>query len=193
MSMRVCHEPSAKHVLAAMAILASVILATPAGAATGDCFLRVDGVAGDSADARHRGEIEVVSWSLAMASSGSMISSGAGGAGTGRVDFQPLKVTQRVDRAVPFLAQLTAMGQHVPSAVLTCRRPGREAADYFRVTLAEVLISGVRLSDAADTPPTAEVTLAYGRITIEYRPQMPDGSLGPPVVTGWDVKANRRQ
>ena len=27
---------------------------------------------------------------------------------------------------------------------------------------------------------------------IEYRPQMPDGSMGPPVVTGWDVRTNRR-
>jgi hypothetical protein len=50
----------------------------------------------------------------------------------------------------------------------------------------------VRLSDAADAQPSAEVTLGYGRITIEYRPQMPDGSLGPPAVTGWDVRGNRR-
>ena len=54
------------------------------------------------------------------------------------------------------------------------------------------MISGVRLGDAANAQPSAEITLAYGRITIEYRPQTPDGSLGPPVVTGWDVKANRR-
>jgi hypothetical protein len=26
----------------------------------------------------------------------------------------------------------------------------------------------------------------------EYRPQMPDGSMGPRVVTGWDVRTNRR-
>jgi type VI secretion system secreted protein Hcp len=173
-----------------MVILAGVGLATPAGAATGDCFLRVDGVAGDSADARHRGEIEVVSWSLAMANSGSMIA--GGGAGAGRTEFQPLKIAQRVDRAVPILVQLAAGGQHVASATLACRRPGRDPVDYLKVTLADVLISGVHLSDAADAPPSAEVLLAYGRITIEYRPQMPDGSLGPPVVAGWDVRANRR-
>ena len=188
--MRMCCGLKAKHVVAATAMLAGVVLTTPVGAAAEDCFLRVEGVAGDSADARHRGETEVVSWSLAMASTGSLVSGGGGA--SGRTDFQPLKVTQRVDRAVPVLVQLAATGQHVPSASLTCRRPGREAVDYFKVTLGEVVISGVRLSDTADAQPSAEVTLAYGRITIEYRPQMPDGSLGPPVVTGWDVRANRR-
>jgi type VI protein secretion system component Hcp len=51
-------------------------------------------------------------------------------------------------------------------------------ATTSRFTLQDVLISGVRLSDSAEAPPSAEVTLVYGRITIEYRPQMPDGSLG---------------
>ena len=47
-----------------------------------------------------------------------------------------------------------------------------------------MLISGVRLGDSAKAPPSAEVTLMYGRITIECRPQMPDGSLGQPAVGG---------
>jgi type VI protein secretion system component Hcp len=81
----------------------------------------------------------------------------------------------------------------VPSAILTCRRPGREAADYLKITLQDVLVSGVRLGDAADAPPSAEVTLAYGRISIEYRQQMPDGSLAPASVGGWDVRANKPQ
>jgi type VI protein secretion system component Hcp len=34
--------------------------------ASDDCFLRVDGVTGNSADARHRDEIELVGWSLAI-------------------------------------------------------------------------------------------------------------------------------
>jgi type VI secretion system secreted protein Hcp len=111
----------------------------------------------------------------------------------GRADFQPLRVTQRIDRAVPALVQAGASGRHVPTAVLTCRRPGREAADYLKITLQDALVSAVRLGDSADAPPGAEITLAYGRISIEYRPQMPDGSLGPAAVGGWDVRANKPQ
>ena len=115
-----------------------------------------------------------------------------GGVGAGRAEFQPLKVTQRVDRAIPPLVGLAAAGQHVATATLTCRRPGREAADYLKIALSDVLVTGVRLAETADAPPSAEIVLVYGRIVIEYRPQMPDGSMGPPVVTGWDVRANRR-
>jgi type VI secretion system secreted protein Hcp len=183
--------PRAKHVVAAITILAGVTWSAPTGAATEDCFLRVDGVMGDSVDARHRGEIELVGWSLAMVNAGTA-SMTAGGAASGRADFQPLKTTQRVDRAVPTLVQLGAAGQHVQAAILACRRAGRDAGEYLKVTLQDVMISGVRLSDSAEGQPSAEVTLVYGRITIEYRPQMPDGNLGQPVVTGWDVRANKR-
>lgn len=182
---------SLRRIVTVIAILAGVAWAAPARAATEDCFLRVDGAQGDSADARHRGEIDVLTWSLAMTNTGAAAVTGSAGA-AGRADFQPLKITQRVDRAVPALLQLGAAGQHVQAAVLTCRRAGRDAGDYLKVTLQEVLVAGVRVSDSPDGPPSAEVTLVYGRITIEYRPQMPDGSLGQPVVTGWDVRTNRR-
>ena len=55
---------SLRHIVTAIAILAGVAGAAPARAATEECFLRVDGAQGDSADARHRGEIDVLSWSL---------------------------------------------------------------------------------------------------------------------------------
>jgi type VI secretion system secreted protein Hcp len=177
--------------VAAIAMAVAMAWTIPAQAATEECFLKIDGVTGDSADARHRGEIELVNWSLWMTNEPGAVGASAVAAG-GRPDFQSLGVSQRLDRAVPTLIQLGAAGQHVQSAVLTCRRPGREAADPLKVTLQEVLITAARLGDSAEAPPSAESTLVYGRITIEYRPPLPDGSLGQPVVGGWDVRANRR-
>ena len=181
-----------RHVVTTVAMLIGVAWSASASAATEECFLRVDGVPGDSADARHRGEIELLSWTLGMTSPVAATPTGTAAA-VGRADFQPLRVTQRIDRAVPALVQAGASGRHVPTAVLTCRRPGREAADYLKITLQDALVSAVRLGDSADAPPGAEITLAYGRISIEYRPQMPDGSLGPAAVGGWDVRANKPQ
>ena len=177
------------HGLATLAVLIAVLVATPAAAATPECFLKIDNVAGESADARHRGEIELTGWTLGVANAGSVTA--GGGAIAGRAEFQPLKVTQRVDRAIPPLVRLAAAGQHVATATLTCRRPGREAADYLKITLSDVLVAGVRLAETADAPPSAEIVFVYGRIVIEYRPQMPDGSMGPAVITGWDVRTNR--
>lgn len=177
-------------ILSMLAALLAATAASPAAAATPECFLRVDGVPGESADARHRGEIELTGWALDVASVGS--TGAATGASAGRAEFQPLKVTQRVDRAIPPLVGLVAGGQHVASATLTCRRPGREAVDYLKIALSDVFVTAVRVTETADAPPSAEITLTYGRIVIEYRPQMPDGSLGSPVVIGWDVRGNRR-
>jgi type VI secretion system secreted protein Hcp len=190
-SMRRSGHLGMRHLLGAVAILAGLTWSTPASAATEECFLRIDGVAGDSVDARHRGEIDLVTWSLGVTTPVAP-GSATGGASVGRPDFQPLKAVHRLDRAVPALIQLGAAAQHIPGAILTCRRPGKDAADYFKITLQDVLITGVRLSDSAEAQPSAELTLVYGRITIEYRPQNPDGTLGQPVGTGWDVRANRR-
>ena len=57
-----------RHVVTTVAMLISVAWSASASAATEECFLRVDGVLGDSADARHRGEIELLSWTLGMTS-----------------------------------------------------------------------------------------------------------------------------
>jgi hypothetical protein len=54
----------AGHLVGVLAILAGVTWSTSAPAASEECFLRIDGVAGDSVDARHRGEIELVGWSV---------------------------------------------------------------------------------------------------------------------------------
>ena len=36
------------------------------------------------------------------------------------------------------------------------------------------------------------VSLAFSKVQVEYKPQNPDGSLGTPVVAGWDVMANKK-
>jgi type VI protein secretion system component Hcp len=37
-----------------------------------------------------------------------------------------------------------------------------------------------------------EVTLHFGKIRWEYRPIGPKGTGPPPIIGGWDVKANRK-
>jgi type VI secretion system secreted protein Hcp len=50
-----------------------------------DYFLRIDGIEGESADAKHKGEIDVLSWSWGASNTGS--GAGAGG-GVGRASVQ---------------------------------------------------------------------------------------------------------
>jgi type VI secretion system secreted protein Hcp len=154
-------------------------------------FLKLQGVEGESTDARHRSEIEVEAWSWGETNSGG--SAGGGGGGAGRVTMSDLRFTARLGKASPKLLLACAAGQHIPSAVLA--RDDRRAAaeDFLTLTLSDVLVKGYEAGDAgaADAVPRDQVSLGFGRITIEYRPQNPDGTLGQPVRSGWDLKANR--
>jgi type VI protein secretion system component Hcp len=40
--------------------------------------------------------------------------------------------------------------------------------------------------------PRDQISLGFGRIEVEYRPQKSDGSLGAIVKAGWDVQKNAK-
>ena len=62
----------------------------------GATFLSLPGVPGGAVDARHAGEIEVLSWS--WGASNPVVDGGGGGAGAGKVTVQGLKVRKRIDK-----------------------------------------------------------------------------------------------
>jgi type VI secretion system secreted protein Hcp len=154
-------------------------------------FLKLQGVEGESTDAHHRGEIEVEAWS--WGETNTVGTSSGGGGGAGRVTMGDLRFTAFLGRASPKLLLACAAGQHIPSAVLAAQRTGPAPADFLTITLSDVAVKAYEVGDAgaADPAPRDRVGLGFGRITMEYRPQNPDGSLGQPVRSGWDLKANR--
>ncbi len=46
-----------------------------------DYFLKIDGIEGESNDHKHKGEIEILSWSMGATQSGTHAFGGGGGAG----------------------------------------------------------------------------------------------------------------
>lgn len=188
------HGSRAARPVAAVALLAGMAWAAPAAAA-GECFLRVDGVTGDCADARHKGEIGIVTWWLAMTNAPGE-SVGASGPAGGCADFQSLRITQRLDRVLPVLVQLAAAGQHAPGVYLTCRRPRRDAGDYLKVTLSDeqapagtppdgrpgVLPAPLRIGRSGDRRARAVPGRASPRRTGAHvgRPRAPAGAGAPP-------------
>ena len=157
-----------------------------------DYFLSIDGIAGDSLDAKHKGEIEVQSFSWGETQSGSVAA--GGGAGAGRVSMQDLHMTTRTSKAGPQLLLACASGKHFKTAALTARRSGTVGGqEFLTFSLTDVLVSSYQTSGAggADGPEDA-VSLNFGRIVVEYREQNPDGSPGPTTKAGWDVKANKK-
>jgi type VI secretion system secreted protein Hcp len=157
-----------------------------------DYFLKIDGIAGESADAGHKGEIDLISFSWGENQQVATATAGTGG-GAGKVRMQDLHVVMRVNKASPQLLLACASGQHLKSAVLTARKAGGQKQEFLVLTLNDLLVSSYVTGGAADQPfPIDQVSLTFGRIVVEYRPQKPDGGLDAAIRAGWDVKAGKK-
>lgn len=103
-------------------VLVALLLAGVAPA-HGDIFLDLAGVPGESTDAQHAGEIEILSWSWEMSAPYEAPSGGAGGR-TGPVAIGPLSLIKYVDKSSPPLMLSTCNGHKLSTAVLVVRRDG---------------------------------------------------------------------
>ena len=112
-----------------------------------DYFLKIDGIKGESQDSKHGGEIEIQSFSWGATQSGSFAQGGGGGAG--KVTMQDFHFTVFHGVASPKLMLACATGQHIPSAVLTARKAGKDQQDYMKVSFYDLLISSFQTGGSA--------------------------------------------
>jgi type VI secretion system secreted protein Hcp len=157
-----------------------------------DYFLRIEGIPGESVDAKHKGEIDVESWSWGETQPAPAGGAGSGGA-SGKVQMQDLHFTARVSKASPNLMLACASGKHFKSAVLTARKAGKSQEEFLTFSLSDVLVSAYQTGGAeGEVVPGDAVSLNFAKIQMEYKPQNPDGSLGASIKAGWDVKQNKQ-
>jgi type VI secretion system secreted protein Hcp len=155
-----------------------------------DFLLKIDGIKGESTDSKHKDEIEIESFSWGATQSGSFASGGGGGAG--KVSFQDIHFTTRVNVASPNLFLACATGQHIKSAVLTVRKAGKDQQEYYIVKLTDNLVSSYQSGGAegSSSLPVDQFSLNFAKIEFEYKSQKADGTLGPGVKGGYDLKQN---
>lgn len=153
-----------------------------------DVFLKVGDIKGESTDAKHAGEIEVLSWSWGMSQTGGAAPGPGGGAG--KVVFNDLSFTHMVDRASPLLMNACATGQHIKDATLVVRKAGRGQQEYLVVKMTEVIVTSVQAAGANDSL-TEHVSMKFARVDVEYRPQKADGSLDAGVRFTYDIGKGR--
>jgi type VI secretion system secreted protein Hcp len=153
-------------------------------------FARIGTIKGESPDARHKDEIEVLSWSWGVSQSGTMPQGGGGGAG--RASFHDFSFTHHIDKASPLLMKACATGEHIKDATITVRKAGKVPQEYLLIKLTDVLVTGVSTSANVEGDATVEsVALAFAKVDLEYKPQRPDGSLDVGIHFKYDLKANK--
>lgn len=175
-------------------LLAGVLAAVAApAAAADDIFLKLDGINGESADGRHPREIEILSYTQTM--SGPFAKNGTAntGAAAGKPVCGPVTVMKYVDVSSPDLVLNALNGRHIPRAVFTFRRLGKDALEYYKVTLEDVIVLEVEQSDTKlnfpnPAPPRAleKVSLIGRRFLFEYTATMATGASGGRPKSGWD-------
>jgi type VI secretion system secreted protein Hcp len=153
-----------------------------------DYFLKIDGIPGESQDSKHKGEIELESFSWGAAQP----ERPGGGGGAGKVQMQDFHFVMSVNKASPKLFLACASGQHLKHATLVARKAGKGQQEFLLYKFTDVLISSYQTGGAGgDTLPIDQVAFNFAKIEMEFRPQKPDGSLGPAEKAGWDVKKNK--
>jgi type VI secretion system secreted protein Hcp len=157
-----------------------------------DYFLKIDGVDGESTDDKHKGEIELESFSFGGTNAGSFNSGGGGG--TGKVALSDFHFVKKVDKASAKLFTACCTGEHLKKATLVCRKAGKDQQEFLTIVLTSALVSSFQSGGSAgsDVIPMDQVALNYAKIEYKYKEQKADGSLGGEVVGGWDVTTNKK-
>ena len=96
-----------------------------------DIFLKINGIDGESQDASHKNEVEVLNWSWKIEQLSTMHSGSGGGAGKATVS--DLTFEHHIDRASPNLMKYCLTGKHIDAeGLVACLSTGM--ARVARVT-----------------------------------------------------------
>jgi type VI secretion system secreted protein Hcp len=154
-----------------------------------DIFAKLGDIKGESLDDKHKDEIEVLSYSWGVTNTGSM-AHGSGG-GEGKATFHDLSFTHKIDKASPVLMQSCATGVHLKEATITHRKAGKGQQEYLVIKMNDVIVTGVTHGSSGDGNAQENVSLAFAKVNVEYKPQKADGSLDAGIHFKYDLKAQK--
>ena len=143
--------------------------------AQADYFLKLDGITGESQDAKHRDEIELLSAGFGV------VSSGPAGPGRGTNNpgkLQDIIITKRTDKSSTALMQFSVSGKVIKKGKLTFRKSGEpDPLEYLTIELENVIVTSFTMTTDTKGNPVESLTLSFTRMTVTYIPQ---GSTGGP-------------
>lgn len=139
-----------------------------------NAFIKIDGIDGASTASKHKGEIEVLSFSWGIKSE-----TGGGGGGGGKAQVSDFSFTKEVARDSPELFASVCTGEHHKQAVLSVEGISADAKgkqSFYKVTFEDVLISSVSLGGQDNSVPMEQVSLSFQKVSMEFRDSKGGGS-----------------
>lgn len=154
-----------------------------------DMYLKIGDIEGESTDSKKEKWIDVLAWSWNMSQSGT--THVGGGGGSGRVSVQDVSVTKYVDASTHALMLACCDGTHFPDASLIVRKAGKEALEYIKLTMKEVIITSLSTGGSGgEDRLTENLTINFAEFKLEYTPQNPDGTGGTTKEAAWNIAGN---
>jgi type VI secretion system secreted protein Hcp len=154
-----------------------------------DAFLKIDGVNGESTRKGFEKQMEIQSFSWGAANPAT-IGAGGGGGGGGKVSVSTFNIMKKSDAASPLLFQACCQGDHYDKATVTLNKAGgKSPVDFIKYEFEKVYVENIQWSGSSggDDTPSESVSFAFGKVSVTYTPQNPDGSKGSPAVGSWDL------
>lgn len=151
-----------------------------------DAFLKLENIKGESADEKHKGQIDIVNWHWGMNNDGT--GQHGAGSGAGKVKVHDISITKLVDASSPILMKACVQGDHIKKGTITVRKAGGKQLEYFKIDLEEILVSGIQCASEPGSPVLNEqITLNFRSFKVVYTPQTESGAAGAPVEYGYDL------
>jgi len=156
-----------------------------------DMFIKIGPVDGESSDAKHKKDIDVLAWSWGASQSGTT-HTGTGG-GAGKVNVQDLSFTKYVDSASHALLLACCKGTHYDKAVLVVRKAGDDPLEYIKITMEDLIVTSISTGGSGgEDRLTENVTLNFAAVKVDYVEQKKDGSAGDKPSMNWNIAENSK-
>jgi len=153
-----------------------------------DYYLKLDGIQGESADDKHKNEIQIMSWSWGASQVSSV--AGTGGSGAGKADLADLSIMTYFDKATPKFFKSVCSGQHIATGTMTAIKSGADGKPYLKVDFKELFVTSLQISGSSEVP-TVSISFSYNEIKIDYSVQDEKGNLASVGPVTYNTKANK--
>ena len=159
----------------------------------GDYFLKLEGIKGESNDAKYKGEIDIESFSWSLTQSGTTHT--ATGSGSAKVSVGDLAINKLVDKASPTLVQYCTLGKHIPKGMLIVRKAGGDSqVEYLKLELKDIMVSSYQTGGAGSNERISEsISLNFAEYKIIYTEQKKDGSAGAAPEFAYNIAENQKK
>lgn len=152
-----------------------------------DYFLKLgDDIQGESEDAKHKNEIQVLSWSWGASNVSSV--SGTGGSGAGKVDVSDVSMMLNFDKSTPKFFKSISLGTHIPTGELTATKAGA-TQPYLKVNFKEIFVTSLQMSAAGEVP-AVSLSFTYNEIKMDYFMQNEKGVVANAGSVTFNQKTN---